>query len=114
MFMTHFNRQVDFSILFFALIVMASCSTDPTRPSFFEMIAQSQLMPLFDPAFKYIFTVGVLCFTQSNRSTDVIFQVLAQRYVSCEWVVRYHDEIFSAARFIIERHYLQHYGTTMH
>jgi len=37
-------------------------------------------------------------------------KVLAQRYVSCEWVVRYHDEIFSAARLIIERHYLQHYG----
>lgn len=31
---------------------------DANRPSFFEMMAQQQMMPTFKPALKYIFSVS--------------------------------------------------------
>lgn len=34
---------------------------DPTRPSFFEMMAQQQMMPTFKPALNYVFSVSNSC-----------------------------------------------------
>lgn len=36
---------------------LANISSAPGRPSFFEMIAQHEMMPTLRPAIKYIFSV---------------------------------------------------------
>jgi len=64
---------------------------DMNRPSFFEMFIETQMMPSLKPALKYIFSV------------------LAQRVPRLNWCVQWIDEIFYAALFILERHYLRHY-----
>eukprot|EP01089_Gocevia_fonbrunei_P022447 TRINITY_DN9089_c0_g1_i1.p1 TRINITY_DN9089_c0_g1~~TRINITY_DN9089_c0_g1_i1.p1 ORF type:complete len:364 (-),score=43.42 TRINITY_DN9089_c0_g1_i1:46-1137(-) len=72
MFLAHFNTN------------------DPFRPSFFEMIAQYQLMPTLRPALKYLFTV------------------LAQRDPRWEWVVHHYDSLFYSCLLVMEHHYLEY------
>lgn len=65
---------------------------DANRPSFFEMMAQQQMMPTFKPALRYIFSV------------------MSQRNPELDWFVRHNDEIFHAGWLLIEHHYLKYYG----
>lgn len=67
---------------------------DVNRPSFFEMMAQQQMMPTFKPALKYIFSV------------------LSQRNPEMDWFVRHNDELFHAGWLLIEHHYLKYYGAS--
>eukprot|EP01112_Ceratiomyxa_fruticulosa_P010003 TRINITY_DN2625_c0_g3_i1.p1 TRINITY_DN2625_c0_g3~~TRINITY_DN2625_c0_g3_i1.p1 ORF type:complete len:417 (-),score=92.57 TRINITY_DN2625_c0_g3_i1:115-1266(-) len=69
-------------------------SGDPTRPSFFEMMAQQQMMPTFKPALKYVFSV------------------LSQRHPVFNWFVKRSDEIFNGTLLVIEQHYLNHYDAS--
>jgi peroxin-12 len=66
---------------------------DASRPSFFEMFIQTQMMPSLKPAIKYMFSI------------------LSQRIPILNWCLKYMDELFYGALFIMEKHYLKYYGT---
>ena len=67
-------------------------SSDPSKPSFFEMYAQYELMVHLKPALEYVLSVLSL---RDGRWA---------RAVSCS------DEIFHLAQFFVERFYLSNYG----
>eukprot|EP01122_Echinamoeba_exundans_P007236 TRINITY_DN2175_c0_g1_i1.p1 TRINITY_DN2175_c0_g1~~TRINITY_DN2175_c0_g1_i1.p1 ORF type:complete len:359 (+),score=52.42 TRINITY_DN2175_c0_g1_i1:69-1145(+) len=66
-------------------------TTDASHPSFFEMFIQTQMMPSLKPALKYVLAV------------------LSQKYPRIEGSLKWADEIFYGALFVIERHYLKNY-----
>ena len=64
-------------------------TSDPFRPSLFELIAQERMRELLQPALRYILTI------------------YAQRYPRYLLrVFNYSDEIYSLLMLIIEGHYL--------
>jgi peroxin-12 len=69
-------------------------NAEPGRPSFFEMIAQQQLLPTLGPALKYAFTV------------------FSQRNPRWEWFVRNHDEIWACVLLFIEYRCLHKYDAS--
>eukprot|EP01091_Cochliopodium_minus_P019827 TRINITY_DN8456_c0_g1_i1.p1 TRINITY_DN8456_c0_g1~~TRINITY_DN8456_c0_g1_i1.p1 ORF type:complete len:198 (-),score=23.20 TRINITY_DN8456_c0_g1_i1:63-656(-) len=70
-------------------------SSDPTKPSFFEMMAQTYFMPSLKPALHYMWTV------------------LATRYPSKFYpVVKYSDEIFYGGLLLLNRRFLSLYDST--
>jgi len=68
--------------------------SDPSRPSFFEMIAQQEMMPTLRPALKYV------------------FQVFAQRQPRLFWLLRHSDSIFALILLFLENHHLKHYDAS--
>lgn len=73
----------------------SSASSDPMRPSFFELIAQDQLRSLLSPAVRYTLSV------------------LAQRYP--RYLLRIFnrfDEVWAILMLGIERHYLKTWGSS--
>ena len=70
-------------------------NNDPSKPSFFEMMAQTYFMPSLKPALHYIWTV------------------LATRYPSKFYpFVKYSDEIFYGGLFLLNRRFLSIYDST--
>ena len=67
-------------------------NADPSRPSFFEMLAQQEMISILKPAIKYV------------------FDVLAQRHPKMEIFSRHSDEVFSIGLAVLENHYLRNYG----
>src|SRR3990167_8331443 len=67
-------------------------TADPTKPSFFEMYAQSELASKIKPAMSYIFSV------------------FAIRNPALMTPLNYFDEIYHSIQFLIERFYLINYG----
>src|SRR4051812_14427592 len=80
-------------------------NTDPTRPSFFEMLAQQEMVPVLRPAVTYLFDV-----TNDICHFILIFQVLAQRSSRLSILSRFADEVFSIGLLVLENHYLFNYG----
>ncbi|PWN27246.1 hypothetical protein BDZ90DRAFT_188854 [Jaminaea rosea] len=73
----------------------SALSSDPARPSFFELIAQDQLRSLLSPAVRYTLSV------------------LAQRYP--RYLLRVFnrfDEVWALLMFGVERHYLRTWGAS--
>lgn len=73
---------------------LANFSGDASRPSFFEMIAQQEMMPTLRPAMKYA------------------FNILGSSYRSMQWTSRFSDELFYLGLFLLEKHHLNHYDAS--
>eukprot|EP01116_Phalansterium_solitarium_P011021 TRINITY_DN26633_c0_g1_i1.p1 TRINITY_DN26633_c0_g1~~TRINITY_DN26633_c0_g1_i1.p1 ORF type:complete len:397 (-),score=-24.61 TRINITY_DN26633_c0_g1_i1:121-1311(-) len=69
-------------------------TADLSRPSFFEMLAQDELIPVLRPALKYVFAV------------------FAQRRPGFEWMTRYSDELFCLGLLVLENHHLKSYDAS--
>jgi len=69
-------------------------NVDPSRPTFFEMIAQERMLAAFKPAIKYTLTI------------------IAQRRPAFIRLVEYHEELMLLAALFFESHYLKHYDAT--
>lgn len=88
-------------------------TTDASHPSFFEMFIQTQMMPSLKPALKYTLAV---CSAPCDLGVGFIpthfssAQVLSQKFPRTEWTLKWADELFYGGLFVIERHYLKHYG----
>lgn len=68
-------------------------SNDASKPSFFEMYAQHELVVRMKPALHYIFSV------------------LSMRYPDrFQWLVNCTDEVFYSVQLLVEKFYLEHYG----
>lgn len=70
-------------------------STDPYRPSFFELAAQEQLSDLLKPALRY--TLSVL----AQRNPRYLLRI-----------VNRFDEVYAVVMWAIERHYLRTWGSS--
>eukprot|EP01119_Soliformovum_irregulare_P025384 TRINITY_DN9383_c0_g1_i1.p1 TRINITY_DN9383_c0_g1~~TRINITY_DN9383_c0_g1_i1.p1 ORF type:complete len:355 (-),score=58.02 TRINITY_DN9383_c0_g1_i1:264-1328(-) len=73
---------------------LSSFGSDPSRPSFFEMAAQQEMMPALRPAFR--FTLATL----------------AQRHSSVIRIAQRSDLIFNIILFLLENHHLRHYDAS--
>jgi hypothetical protein len=82
---------------------------DESRPSFFEVIAQSRLYDGLKPALKALILVNFVIFSSVELTTSAQFG--AQRYPSLFTAVNYSEEIFYSLMLLLETHYLQEYGT---
>ena len=71
-------------------LAQLSQTNDPTKPSFFEMIAQHTLVSTLRPGFKYLISV------------------LALRDSKWEVILRNFDFIFHSILLVIENHYLEY------
>ncbi|ELR14455.1 Peroxin 12 (Pex12), putative [Acanthamoeba castellanii str. Neff] len=69
-------------------------SGEAQRPSFFEMVAQQELLPFFGPALKYALSVA------------------AVRWPRLEWGVTHHDELFYGLRLLLEAHHLRRHDAS--
>eukprot|EP01117_Protostelium_nocturnum_P013393 TRINITY_DN4991_c0_g1_i1.p1 TRINITY_DN4991_c0_g1~~TRINITY_DN4991_c0_g1_i1.p1 ORF type:complete len:373 (+),score=86.58 TRINITY_DN4991_c0_g1_i1:137-1255(+) len=69
-------------------------SGDASRPSFFEMIAQQEMMPTLKPALRYA------------------FNTLSVRHPRLDFFSRHIDEIFSVLLLLLENHHLRHYDAS--
>jgi len=69
-------------------------SSDPVRPSFFEVLSQKEMMATLMPALKWTFSI------------------IAQRHPRLEWASRYPEELFSVLLLIFENHHLRHYDAS--
>jgi peroxin-12 len=73
---------------------MSSQSSDDIyRPSFFEMVASDRFIYGLKPALKHI------------------LNVLSTRHYLFHKLLKYHEEIFYGSLYILEKHYLEQYGT---
>lgn len=63
------------------------------RPSFFELLLETQMMDSLKPALEYILST------------------LAQRYESLQSALNWSDELFLVFQLILERHYLKYHGS---
>lgn len=80
-----------------------------SRPSFFEMVAQQEMMPRLQPALKHVLLVRrILPLTTTVAES---FQVIVQRHPELEWLISWSDEIFYAGLLWLESHFLRHYGS---
>jgi len=70
---------------------LANIRNDAARPSFFEMIAQQEMMPTLKPAIRYV------------------LETLSLRHPRLERITRFTDEIFAGLLFLLESHHLKHY-----
>jgi peroxin-12 len=70
-------------------------STDPFRPSFFELAAQEQLSDLLKPALRY--TLSVL----AQRNPRYLLRI-----------VNRFDEVYALLMWAVERHYLKTWGSS--
>lgn len=73
----------------------ASQTNDPSRPSFFELIAQDQLRDLLHPAVRY--TLSVL----AQRNPRYLLRIF-NRF----------DEVWALVMLLVERHYLKTWGSS--
>ncbi|PRP82606.1 hypothetical protein PROFUN_04911 [Planoprotostelium fungivorum] len=73
---------------------LSNLNVSDTRPSFFEMIAQQEMMPTLKPALRYIFST------------------LAARHPTMEWFANHNDEVFTFLLLLLENHHLKHYDAS--
>lgn len=76
------------------MFVTSLNQSEPDRPSFFEMMAQEQLIPALKPAIRYVASV------------------VAIRNPHCEWFVNHLDEIFTAGLFFLEYRFLTNHDAS--
>ena len=94
-----------------AMFLASFGSGAQSRPSFFEMVAQQDMMPRLQPALKHVLLVR---HTLSPTTTvPELFQVIVQRHPELEWLISWSDEIFYAGLLWLESHFLRHYGTQL-
>lgn len=97
-------------------------STDPQRPSFFEMFAQQQLISTMKPALRYLFSVSPFISPFSSLfppewlisfvDTSAPSQIIALRSPSWNKAVDYCDEIFHSAQLLVDGFYLSNNSAT--
>eukprot|EP01102_Stenamoeba_stenopodia_P005323 TRINITY_DN15916_c0_g1_i1.p1 TRINITY_DN15916_c0_g1~~TRINITY_DN15916_c0_g1_i1.p1 ORF type:complete len:418 (+),score=60.77 TRINITY_DN15916_c0_g1_i1:87-1256(+) len=76
------------------MFVTSLNQSEPDRPSFFEMMAQEQLIPALKPAIRYVASV------------------VAVRNPRYEWFVNHLDEIFATGLFFLESRFLTNHDAS--